>query len=92
MIERLIQDNGNLRRKDGTHIYWDVRVGDIMTLTLKNPVVDIEKEINELVARKSTIIPRGANAYVVSTFNADTQFVREEKSFSVYALQFYRTE
>ena len=89
MIERLIQDNGNLRRKDGTHIYREVQMGNIMTLTLKNPVVDIQTEINELEARKSIIIPSGANAYVASTFNGDAQFVREEKSFSVYALQFY---
>ena len=89
MIERLIQDNGYLKKKDGTPIYGERQVGIITTLTVKNPVVDIETEINDLVARNSIIIPSDANAYVASTFNGDTQFVREEKYISVYALQFY---
>ena len=89
MIQRLIQDNGYLKKKDGTPIYGERQIGIITTLTVQNPVVDIEAEINGLAARKSIIIPSGANAYVASNFNGDAQFIREEKFFSVYALQFY---
>ena len=89
-LQQLIQDeSGHLKNQDGTALRYETRVGPLTTITVKHPVLDISSIVDDLADKNSAIIPRGANAYVASDFNCDTQFIKEDKAYSVYALQFY---
>jgi len=85
---RLIQDDdGVLYTFDGRLITEFTAKGKLKTIRVQNPasldsiVKDIEKYCSS--------IPKYANAVLVSDFNPDTQFVKDEKAFSCYAIQFY---
>ncbi|MBS3084831.1 hypothetical protein J4411_02860 [Candidatus Pacearchaeota archaeon] len=72
-----------------------VPIGNIKTLVVKHPRLEISKEIEKMQENKSSFIPKFARYYVASKFNADTQHIKksnDEKSenfYSVYAVQFY---
>lgn len=97
-LEKLIQDEGGrLYRKDNTLIRQGYAFprGKITTLVVANPCIDISSVIDEMVERKSLFIPKDANSYLASDFSGDTQHLRksnlegDEKSYSVFAVQFY---
>lgn len=95
-LERLIQDEaGALFSSDRRLRSIDYRLkGKITCLVVKNPCLDISKEIQDTAERASTFVPEGANSYVASEFNPDTQHIINESGkkyfYSVYAVQFYR--
>ncbi|MEK6906772.1 MAG: hypothetical protein AABW81_04065 [Nanoarchaeota archaeon] len=89
-IQKLIQkESGFLCKEDRTLVRNEMRVGKLVTITLQNPVIDVNYHINELIDRKSVIIPDNANAYSISEFNPSAQFLKDGKAYSCYALQFY---
>ena len=89
-MERLTQNkDGFLYRMDGTEVRYECRVGLLETIKVKKPVVDLGSIVNELAKSSPLTIPLGANAYVISEWNCDTQFVKDGKVYSCYALQFY---
>ncbi len=97
-LEKLTQDeSGRLHRKNGDILnskYLSLE-GKIKTLVVANPGIDVSNEITKMAEAKSLFIPKGANAYVVSEFNPDTQHLRKsdleghEKLYSVFAVHFY---
>jgi len=90
-LQKLVQKEfGNLQKQDGTPIRDEIRVGQLRTLKVQNPILNISSVINELAGRSFILIPKEANAYVSSDFNFGTQFIKHKKAYSVYALQFYR--
>ena len=87
-LERLVQDEGRyLYKKDNTFAEG-MMVGKIMALPIEN-FVEIDSVVDEWAKNDSAMIPKGANAYVASDFNAGTQFEKNGKIYSCYALQFY---
>ncbi|MBP7708285.1 hypothetical protein KA107_01255 [Candidatus Pacearchaeota archaeon] len=97
-LERLTQDAAGTLHRAGGKVLFSSEVhhaGKIMPLVVLNPCNDISEVIDEMVKRDSTVIPAGANSYVVSDFCGDTQHVREssedgsKKLYSVFAIQFY---
>jgi len=97
-LEKLTQDEtGRLHRANGDWIRpgYAVPIGKMGTIVVANPCLDISKFINEMLERNSVVIPREANAYVVSDFSGDTQHLRKsdleghEEFYAVYAFQFY---
>lgn len=89
-LEKLKQDkSGLLYRMNGDIVKNEIRVGQLRVIALQNPVVDIQYFIDELTQRQSAIIPEGTNAYSASDFNYEAQFLKNNKAFSCYALQFY---
>lgn len=91
-LEKLMQDEMNtFLRADGTAIKTDyvAPVGEIKTLVVQNPCLDISNVLDEMAKRDAAFIPSRATAYVASDFNGDTQYSRDEKMYSVYAIQFY---
>lgn len=96
-LEKLIQDGeAGIFYPNGNIIYSKeiTPLGKIKTIVVKNPC-NIKEHIDELTARDSTIIPKNANAYLVSDWNPDTQHIRKDDSknkgeiYSVFAIQFY---
>ena len=96
-LERLTQvECGEFKLPNG-HFLSQCQVwhkGEIKTLVVANPCISISQEIDAMAERKSPFIPEGANSYIVSDFNPDTQHLRrneagEEKNYSAYAIQFY---
>lgn len=97
-LEKLTQeDNGKILDKEGHEITQKFlfQVGKIRTLVVANPILDVSKEIDKMAEQNSCFIPQGANAYVASDWNPDTQHLRKtdleehEKLYSVFAVQFY---
>ncbi len=98
-LEKLTQDeSGKLYHANGAKTIpeFTIPIGKIRTLVLANPCLDVSNEIDKMTERNSFFIPKGANAYVASDFNGDTQHLREsdlegsKKSYSVFAVQFYQ--
>ncbi|MEI7718532.1 MAG: hypothetical protein WCI72_01590 [archaeon] len=97
-LARLIPyDDGGFKLLNGLYVSprQVLHKGDPNTFVVQNPCLNISREINERAAKGWILIPDGANSYVVSDFNPDTQHVRhdesgKEKNYSVYAVQFYR--
>ena len=98
MLERLSQDEfGKLYRSDKQNIPLNdiIPVGKIKTIVEANPCIDISDVINKMSEQNSLFIPYGANSYVASDFNPDTQHLRksnlegDQKLYSVFAIQFY---
>ena len=90
-LERLVQRDGDsaLYTGNGAHVLDELRVGSMITIKVQNPLVDLSFVIDDLAKEGRNVIPRGANAYLVSLFNPDTQFIQDGKAYSCYALQFY---
>ena len=95
-LEKLTQgEDGAFYQADGRALSpeYVIPKGKIKTLVVENPCIDISSIIDEMAARKSVFVPKGANAYVASDFSGDTQHVRKsglhEKGYSVFAVQFY---
>jgi hypothetical protein len=102
-LERLTQDeDGTLHfyNKDGKEPSWVQRTffepaGKIRTLVVRNPCLDISREIEKMAESNSLSIPKMAEYYTASEFSGDTQHVRkneitgEEGMYLVYAVQFY---
>ena len=91
-LQKLLQDDeGRLYHAAKTPVREAkvFRIGKLQTIVVKHPCLDINGEIEQLIARESPVIPKHANAYVASEFNSDTQHLRGEKFHSVYAIQFY---
>ena len=89
-LERLIQrDNSSLLFDENETPVDAFRVGNIITVRAVNPTLLSENVIAELSANNSQIIPKKANAYTISDFNPDTQFVIGERAYSCYSIQFY---
>ena len=65
-------------------------ISQLETIKVKNPVINLDSIVQDLVKNNSSIIPKEANAYIISNFNSDTQFIVEGKAYSCYALQFYK--
>ena len=96
-LEKLTQDeSGILHRADGRELHPQCAVpkGKITTIVESNPC-DIDGVIAGMAERDSVVIPKGANAYVASDWNPDTQHLRKSnlegdgKFYSVFAVQFY---
>ncbi len=94
-LEKLTQNNsGILHRSNGEKIPPQnaVTKGKIKTIVDSSPY-NIDELIKAMTKKDSIIIPEGANAYVVSDWNPDTQFIKKTDfgSFfrSVFAVQFY---
>lgn len=89
-LERLMQkEDGEIYALDGERIIGLGLIGTITTIKVKNPVLDVSSVIDKLTKEGAHFIPHGANAYIVSSFNPDTQFMQDGKAYSCYALQFY---
>ncbi|GEM_PF-3482931 len=91
-LERLTQDeDGTIKSQDGEPIntYHSWPVGKLITHVVENPCLDVSQVVDEMIERNSPLVPRDANAYVVSDFNPDTQAIRNRRTTSVYAVQFY---
>jgi hypothetical protein len=93
-LEKLMQNEfGSFFRADEEKaVEYVYPAGKIKSITIQNPT-DISSVIDEMAERNSAFIPKCANAYVASEFNADTQHLGKtgdgEGFFSVYAVQFY---
>ena len=82
-------ENSTLKRtKNGSEGYVNhyVKQGKIITVKVPNPIIDPSSVI-DYISRSS--IPKMANAFVVSDFNPDTQFIENGKQYSAYAVLFY---
>ena len=96
-LEQLTKDeSGQLFRANKTPVRakFLLHKGKIKTIVVPNPSHCISLIFDEMAERDSAFIPKGANAYVASKFNGDTQHVRKseesgEKIYSVYGIQFY---
>ncbi len=94
-LEQLTNDTmGFLYKADKTRLEEGemtrvLRAGKPLPILVKNPCLDISSVLDEMAEQDSALIPDGANAYVASDFNPDTQHIREGKAYSVYAVQFY---
>lgn len=98
-LEQLTQDDsGSIRRTSTGFRPWRLsHIGRMQMITVKNPCINISTVINEMQNRNSPLIPREANAYVVSDFSPDAQFLikdheGKENTYSCYAAQFYFAE
>ena len=79
-LEKLIQnDFGEISRSGGKIVYPEflMPTGKIKTIVEANPCIDIYRVIDEMAERNSLFIPYGANSYVASDFNPDTQHIRK---------------
>ena len=90
-LVRLIQEEGcegvYLDRK--TPQIRALPTGKIRTLVVQNPCLDLDSEVQRRAKENSSFVPSNANCYVISEFNPDTQHLREDKAYSMYAVQFY---
>lgn len=100
-LRKLIQDEfGNLYLSDERFIDKDniTPLGKIRTIVEANPCIDVSSIIDKRAKEFPSFVPYGANSYVASDFNPDTQHIRksnlenDEKFYSVYAIQFYRVQ
>ena len=90
-ITILTQDErGILYYPDGTIVRGEYRIGKIQTIILPNPQLRKENVLEEIINNHSQLVRWDANAILISDWNPDTQFQREErKNCSCYAVQFY---
>ncbi len=89
-LKQLAQDEVGMLYLDGRRLYRAWPAGKIRTLLVQNPSHNtLEREVADLAINCPHSIPAGANAFISSSFNPDTQHFRNEKGYSVYALQFY---
>ena len=93
---RLIQEDGcegvYLDRKTPQMRALHIRAlpsGKIRTLVFQNPCLDLDSEVQRRAEENPLFVPPNANCYVISEFNPDTQHLRENKAYSVCAVQFY---
>ncbi len=90
-LEKLTQDeDGVLHGSNGEKCFPvpPIPIGPLTTLLVQN-LISVDSAIETSVKEKSGTVPVDANAYLASDFNRDTQFIRNKKMFSVYAVQFY---
>lgn len=97
-LEKLFQsEEGHVYHKRNDSINCDTKMfkqGKIKILVVEHPCVEISDLIDSMAEKDSKFIPNYANAYIVSEYSPDTQFLRKsesgaEKFYSVYAIQFY---
>ena len=58
-------------------------------MVFQNPCLDLDGEVQRKAEENPSFVPPNANCYVISEFNSDTQHLRENKVYSVHAIQFY---
>ena len=90
-----VEDDGVLYYPNGVtvnnrHLF---RQGKLRTITVQNPIITpgLDSVVNDLAKQEYGKMPyeQQPNAYVATGFNPDTQFEKDGKMYSVYALQFY---
>ena len=95
-LEKLTQDElGKFFHSDGREISFAdlIPVGKIRTIVYEN-FLNISEILEEKAKRYPSFIPYGADSYIVSEFNCDSQHIKKdskgkEKAYSVFAIQFY---
>jgi hypothetical protein len=73
--------------------------GPLRIVVIKNPCIDTHAELNpcidthaelmRMIDEKEIAVPNHTNAYEISDFIPDAQFLKDGKMYSAYALKFY---